>query len=74
MELGKRLFIWEYGPGIFHGTERNGTISRNLLGINYGTELSLVHLILCLEHSVICGASIVILSMSIYSDIVSCEC
>ena len=33
-----------------NGTEWHGTISQNLLGINYRTEHSLVHLIRCLEH------------------------
>ena len=52
-------------PGIFHGTERNRTISRNFLGINYGMEHFLVHLIYCLEHPDMCGTFTAILTMSI---------
>ena len=42
--------------------EWNGTISRNFLGINYGMEHSLVHIICGLEHPVICVVSIAILA------------
>ena len=45
--------------------EQNRTISQNFLGINYGMEHSLVHLIVCLEHPV---ASIAILYCC------ACEC
>ena len=46
-------------------TELHRTISRNFLGINYGTEHSLVHLICHLKHPTICSASIAILTMSV---------
>ena len=59
-------------PGIFHGTERNGTISQNFLGINYGMEHFLVHLIHCLEHPDMCGAFTAILTMSINE--ISAQC
>ena len=43
--------------------KQHGTISWNFLGINYEMEHSLVHLIRCLEHPAICGASIAILTI-----------
>ena len=42
--------------------EQHGTVLWNFLGINYGTEHSLVLLICFLEHSAMYGESVVILS------------
>ena len=36
LKLNSSRICW---LGIFHGTERNGIISRNFQGIKYGTEL-----------------------------------